>query len=112
MAGLGIILTWSGYLLAVWGYSKIRSAYNPQGALSLPDCALPSRRATYIAAMQSATVGGVAYTASDTNRLIAEAQAQVTKYCVAGAPTGPGSQCAAAKLSLQTAQQTQAGTAG
>ncbi|MGH3180802.1 MAG: hypothetical protein ACRDOE_02690 [Streptosporangiaceae bacterium] len=59
-----------------------------------------------------ADVGGVNYTAADVNRLIAEATAQVARYCTPGAPTGPGSQCAAAHQALATANATAAGTAG
>ena len=50
MAGLGLILTWSGYLLLAWGVSKVKAGSGGT-PLSLSDCALPSHRAAYIAAM-------------------------------------------------------------
>lgn len=57
MAGLGLVLTWSGYMLAVWGYSKIKSAYTGNG-LSIADLALPSHRVAYLNAMTAYQAGG------------------------------------------------------
>jgi hypothetical protein len=50
MAGLGIFLIWAGYSLGIFGFSKIKSAYNQAPDLSLSDLTLPSYRATYLAA--------------------------------------------------------------
>jgi len=50
MPTLGILILWSGYLLGITGFAKIRSARGGAPALTLSDIALPSHRATYLAA--------------------------------------------------------------
>src|SRR5580692_549793 len=63
MAGLGLILSWSGYMLAVWGVSKMKAG-NGGTPLSISDIVLPSHRAAYIAAMSpTATTASTASTA-------------------------------------------------
>jgi len=54
---LGIVVTWGGYLLFIWGYSKVKSANGLAPTLSLSDCALPSHRATYISAATTYALG-------------------------------------------------------
>jgi hypothetical protein len=56
MATLGIVLLWGGYTIGVFGFAKIKSAYGLSPSLSVSDLALPSHRATYLAA--ATTWGG------------------------------------------------------
>jgi hypothetical protein len=56
---------------------------------------------------QPGVIGGVTYTPADAARLVKEATAWVARDCTPGANVGPGSQCAAARLALSTAQATQ-----
>ena len=53
MATLGIVLLWGGYTIGVFGFAKIKSAYGLSPSLSISDLALPSHRATYLAAATS-----------------------------------------------------------
>ena len=50
MAALGLVILWAGYLAGITGYSKIKAATSAAPRLSLSDLALPSHRATYMAA--------------------------------------------------------------
>lgn len=50
MATLGILLLWAGYTTGIFGFGRIKSAYGVSPALSISDLALPSHRATYLAA--------------------------------------------------------------
>jgi len=51
MGSLGMVVAWSGYLLLVFGYSRVKSAYTGNG-LSIADLALPSHRPAYMTAMK------------------------------------------------------------
>jgi hypothetical protein len=50
MATLGLVILWSGYMVGVFGYSKIKAATNGSPKLSVSDLALPSHRSVYLTA--------------------------------------------------------------
>ena len=50
MPTLGILILWSGYLVGMFGFSQVKSAYSTVPKLTISDLALPSHRATYMAA--------------------------------------------------------------
>jgi hypothetical protein len=49
MPALGVVLIWAGYTFGIFGFAKIQTALGSP-KLSLSDVALPSHRATYLAA--------------------------------------------------------------
>lgn len=58
MLPLGFVMIWAGYTFGIFGFAKIQTALGSP-KLTLSDVALPSHRATYLAAAQTwGTNGG------------------------------------------------------
>jgi hypothetical protein len=91
VAGLGIVIAWSGYTLLIWGYAKWGQGKNPgTPQLSISDVALPSHRPAYLVAMNAYATASAGGTQSG-----ATTKAPTTKtvkpVTPPGAPTDVGS---------------------
>lgn len=117
MASLGIVILWSGYTLGIFGLSRIKSAYGSVPNLTISDLALPSHRATYLAAVKAwstattdpAVPGPIPGSPASTpggqvNSAISTAQKQVAITCTKGNPGYDPAACAYWKASLASLQ--------
>jgi len=86
VGSLGLVITWGGYVMMVYGYVKMKSAYTGAG-LSISDIVLPSHRATYIAAMLANQAVGVSGTTgiaggtAEAQNALAQAKANAKDAC-------------------------------
>lgn len=88
MATLGIVFLWFGYTAAIGGLAKIKAAYGAAPALSLSDLALPTHRATYLAAVQAWSTGS-ASSASDGSTSTGSGSTTTATATATGSSTGP-----------------------